>query len=488
MKYEFTVEEVSSSRQKLHFTVSKSEVSEALDKTYAEWKSKARLPGFRKGKVPRFVLEKKFSRNIEAEVAQGLVDQAYRDLDHDSLKIVSQPNLEDMGAVTAKSDFSFTLGVDVQPTVEVADYKGMNVVYPTVEVSDADFDARIASMLESKRRIQSVEDASATVAEDDFALVDLTLSKEGEDDITDGTMVHIGQHKFYTGIDQHLVGMKTGETREFELTITEDSLREELRGQSYAATVLLKEIQRYVTPELNDEMAAELGYESASDLNEKVRTEMFNSLDLNLKNNARIEILQNLVANHQFDVPNGMVDIQLRALMEELAMQRMYAGEDPRKIRFSDQQIADLRNRASFAAKAACILASISEKEGLDVTQDDIDAKMQEMAEMRGQTIEAIKAYIASENADETLRERVQEEKTLNWLLDQANRVDAPEPSVESSVEKTEEVVEEKTSEVKSEAELKKMKKDEIFAYATENGFDVKKSWKKADMIAAILG
>lgn len=422
MQYEFTVEEVSTSRQKLHFTVPASEVNSALDDAYADLKKNARLPGYRKGKVPRWVLEKRYSRSIQADVAQKLMDGAYGDIDHETLKIVSRPQVEDMGAVASKSDFAFTLGVDVQPTVEVKDYIGMDIVYPQVEISDEDVQSRISSLLSSKRKVQEIEDAE--IGDGDYALVALTL-KDGDDEVVDepGTMIHIGEHKFYTGVEEHLMGLKKGDKKNFEVSITDASAFEHLRGNTYQASVEVQQVQRYVTPELTDELSVEFGYESAENMKEKLQTEMFESKDLNFKNQARIEILQKLVGGHQFDVPEGMIETQLRALMEELAMQRMYAGEDPRKIKFSEAQLADLRTRAAFAAKAACLLASISKKEGLEVNEDDINAKLQEMADMRGQTIEAIKSYIEAEDANETLRERVQEEKTLNWLLEKSNRL-----------------------------------------------------------------
>ena len=423
MQYDFTVEEVSSSRQKLHFTVAFSDVNTALDDAYAALKVSARLPGYRKGKVPRWVLEKRFSGNIKSEVAQKLIDGAYSKIDQEAMKIVSRPQLEDMGSVSAKEDFAFVLSVDVQPTVEVTDYLGMDIVYPELNITEESVTAQIDSLLASKRKVQEIEDAE--INDGDYALVALTL-KDGEEEVVDepGTMIHIGEHKFYTGVEEHLKGLKKGDKKDFEVTITEKSAFEHLRGNTYQASVEVQQVQRYITPELTDELAIELNYESAEGMKTKLQTEMTESQDLNLKNQARIEILRKLVAAHDFSVPEGMVETQLRALMEELAMQRMYAGEDPRKIKFSEAQLADLRNRAAFAAKASCLLSSISEKEGLKVNDDDINAKLQEMAEMRGQTIEAIKSYIESENADETLKERVQEEKTLNWLLEKSNRLE----------------------------------------------------------------
>ena len=188
MQYEYTIEEVSTSRQKLHFTVPASEVNSALDDAYADLKKNARLPGYRKGKVPRWVLEKRFSRNIQAEVAQKLVDGAYSDIDHDSLKIVSSPKLEDMGTVSSKGDFAFTLGVDVQPTVEVKDYVGMDIVYQKSTFLRKMYRLRYSARL--KKKFKEIEDAE--IGDGDYALVALAL-KDGEEEVVEepGTMIHI---------------------------------------------------------------------------------------------------------------------------------------------------------------------------------------------------------------------------------------------------------------------------------------------------------
>jgi trigger factor len=371
-------------------------------------------------------LERKYGHHINAEVAQKLVQQGYGTVDHTALKVVSSPSIEgNLDMINAAKDFSFTLGVDVRPTVEVSNYTGLEVVYPTVEITDEEIQKAIDARLFSQRKVEAVDDASATLEKGDYALVALKLMS-GEEVVHDvpGTMITLGSNKMYPGLDEHMMGMSVGESKEVEVTIADNAGVEELRGNTFAATIELKQIQRKTTPELTDELAVTLGYVDAADMRSKLQEDMHSSRDLNFKNQARIQLLQQLVASHTFSVPPSMVQDQLGALENELKMQRAYAGEDPRKIVFSDAQRQDLAQRATFAAKAACILGSICEKEGLEVVDADLDAKIQELADMQGQTVENIKAYIAMEGADSVLRERVQEEKTLNWLLDQAVRLE----------------------------------------------------------------
>ena len=178
----------------------------------------------------------------------------------------------------------------------------------------------------------------------------------------------------------------------------------------------------------------------------KVATEIASGKEENLKNQARVQILQHLVENNEFEVPQAMVEEQFQALTNELRMQQMYMGRNPDDVQFSEAQRRDLSTRAVFAAKAACLLGSVNDLEGLKVTDEDIEAKLEELAASQGQTVEAIKQYINMEQASDMLSERVQEEKTLNWLLEQAVRLDAPKevPTEDGadSTETTEEAVE----------------------------------------------
>ena len=132
---------------------------------------------------------------------------------------------------------------------------------------------------------------------------------------------------------------------------------------------------------------------------------------------------KHLVDKNEFDVPDGMVEEQLQALVEELRVRRAYGGQDPRSIRFSDAEMEDLRRRARFAAKASCILAAVSRQEDIIVSDVDIDARIEEIAGMRGQTTSAIRGYLEREGATGVLRERLLEEKTLEWLLENAELI-----------------------------------------------------------------
>ena len=203
------------------------------------------------------------------------------------------------------------------------------------------------------------------------------------------------------------------------------------------------------------------------------------------KNQARVNVLEKLVEKNTFDVPQGMIDEQLNALVDELRMRQAYMGRDPKQLKFSDAELADLRQRAEFAARASCVLDGVARQEGIEVTDADLDAKIQEMAEERGQPVEAIRGYIQQEGAASMLKARIQEEKTLDWLLDNA-KVKKVEPKEADSAETA------PAAEASSEAPAasadwnKSMKKADLLEVAKGLGLKVNTKMTKPQIIEAL--
>jgi trigger factor len=238
--------------------------------------------------------------------------------------------------------------------------------------------------------------------------------------------------------------LKKGEEKTGPISIG-DSAIESLKSVEATARVKVIGIQSQVVPELNDDVAAELKYEGGAEgMRNAIRAQLQEQVDETAKNQARANLLRVLVDANEFEVPSGMVNEQHQALLEELRIRRAYSGQDPRTMRLSDAEAADLRERATFAARASCILMSVAKKEGIEAQDADIQKKIQEIAELRGQAAEAIRGYLDRDDAMETLKTRILEEKTLEWLMERSKLVEekpgqaaAPEsaPAAEAEAE-----------------------------------------------------
>lgn len=422
MQYDLQIEEVSSIRRRLRFTLPSGVVKGELDRAFVTYKNKVRIPGFRAGKVPRPMLEQRFGKQIQSEVAEALVNRAYREA-AERLEVASQPQLTRPGEVVSGAEFVFEVEVDVKPQITISGYKGLEVEYAEATVTDADVERVVKQRLATKAHIESVEDGRP-VQKGDLVLTALKLvNAEGEELVNEpGTMVSTSGEKYYPGVEALLLGLTKGESATGDVTIRPSSVFAHLRDVAATATVQVMEIQAQVVPTLSDEVAAELGFEGGVEgMQTAIRMQLQGQADEAGRMQSRVALLQKLVDTHDFDVPGTMIDEQLQALVEELRVRRAWGGTDPRSIRFSDAEMADLRNRARFAAKGSVILATVAKAEGLMVSEEDISAKINEIADSRGQAPEAIRGYLERENALPVLQDRILEEKTLEWLLENAS-------------------------------------------------------------------
>lgn len=428
------VESLGSFQRKIHFSIPANTVNRELDDAFRSLKGRVRIRGFRPGKAPRKVLEARFGSQVRLDVAQNLIQTSWTSAINDhGIEPVSRPSVDRSAELSSGEDFEFTITVDVRPTVTLDVYRDVEVVYPTVEVTDDEVAVRVNARLESQTRLVAVE---RPVERGDMVMVEFT-AKDGDDEVARelGTMVRTEADPYYPGLEEFLVGLSAEETKSGTVTFADSAKAEAVAGRELTVEAKVINVQANEIPELDDEVAEQLGFEGGAEaMRASVRMQIEEQRNEMARNQARANLLQVLIEKNEFSVPAGMVDQQLEVLVEELKMQQAYRGVDPRSVHFNDAQMADLRMRAEFAVKGGLILDSVSSTESLEVTDADLERKYQELADERGQTIEAIRGYFVKEDAVEELRSRLLEEVTLDWLLEHATLV-APEEPVEAEAE-----------------------------------------------------
>lgn len=411
-------------QKRLEFAIPANIVKDELEKAFRDVGGRVRLAGFRKGKVPRNVLEMRYGPQIRGDVAQALIQQGYsKAIDENKLEPVGRPQVQDRGEIDAGNEFKFAVTVDVKPVVELSAYTDLEVVYPSVEVSDEELESVVKSRLEGQAKLSEITDRP--VQKGDMVIVELE-AKSGDDVVAQevGTMIRTDGEPYYPGVDELILGLNIGESKTGTVTFKDDARIETVAGKELEVTVKVVSIQATEIPELTEEIATELGFEGGVEgMKTALRMQVQQSRESLARNQARANLLQVLITANPFQVPETMIDSHLNMLVEELKLQQAYRGRDPRRIQFSQEQLADLRIRAEFAAKGGLILDYVSKTEKLDVTDVDLEAKYQELADQRGQTVEAIRGYFVKDNAVEELRARLLEEKTLDWLLERAKIV-----------------------------------------------------------------
>lgn len=397
--------------------ISASQVQSELTRAFKKLGDRARIPGFRPGKVPMTVLEARYGEKVREDVAASLIQSSWTQaLNTHKLVPVSRPSVTQQDAIGSGKEFSFTIAFEVRPIIEAATYTGLAVRWPAWEVSDTEIDHAIEARRRGLSRLMPVE--GRAVKHGDVAQVSV-VAREGETVLLDepGTLIRTANDPWLPGIEHLVIGLAVDEERSGTAHIGAESRNKELAGRSVEATVKVIAIQEYVVPELDEALAVEMGHASIADLRESVRGQLGKGREEWARNQARASLLQSLIDANPFEVPASMVEQNLQLLQEELKMQQAYAGRDPRSITFNAAQLADLRMRAGFAAKGGLLLESVARQEALAVTDADVEAKIQELAQTRGQNLESMRAFFSGDDALQDLRERIKEEKTLDWLL-----------------------------------------------------------------------
>lgn len=400
------VEQISSYQKRLQFNVPGSEVQKKLDDAYRSLGNKVQIPGFRRGHVPRSLLEARWGKQLRAEVSAELINWEFRQAAVD-MEFIGTPDVQ-RGDLTPGQDFSFAIVVQIRPEVTVKDYLAMPIEWPAATIADEVVDAQVQRRLAGHAKVVEVAANRAVVVGD---LV-LTEIKDGDTVLEAGTMVNTQGDRYFPGIEALVVGLKKGKSATGTIT---------RNGAPVTATVTVLGIQVSEVPELTDALAQELGYEGGVEgMKTALRMTEQQRSDDNARNVARVNLLRALIDRNEVEPPPAMIEQHLQLLTEELKIQQSYRGRDPRSIRFSEAQIADLRERAGFSARAALLLEAVAKVESIEVTESDLEAKYQEIADMRGQRVEAIRGYFAKDNAVDELRRRILEERTLDWLLERA--------------------------------------------------------------------
>lgn len=413
-------------QQQVTITIPAAEVRAELDKAYRQVSGRMRLPGFRPGKVPLGVIEARFGEQIRSDVANSLIQSGFREfLDEHKIEPISQPRVEKTNEVSKASDFAFTVLVEVRPEITIESYKGLEVEFPVSEVTDVEVEAQAAAMLQQQSRLVEVTDRN--VEEGDNVLVEVTVMDGKEEVHTEpGTMVRTIGEIALAGIESLLVGLKLQQQKTATVSYADHAGVKAIAGKKLKTRVKVLSIQAMQRPEWTDEISEELGFEGGVDgMRSALRMQMETRKTEMSRNQARANALEVIINNNEFEVPSALVDQSQAMLTQELQLQTAYqTGQDPKEVTFSQEQIADLRGRAQFAAKAGLILEFIAKKESVTVEDSDLEARYLEISESQGQSVDAIRGYFNQPEQNKELKDRILEEKTLDWLLENSKLVE----------------------------------------------------------------
>ena len=424
MKAEFV--DVSETRKTVSIEVPREEVDAEIDRVARGYAKEARIPGFRRGKVPPSMVKQRFRDQILHDVRHTLIPRAVEDaLQERGIEPIDSPNIEDVSLAEGQP-LTFTAAVDTVPPFDPGDLSAISLRRTRPVTTDEAVDRTLEQLRERAARFEPVEGRPA--ADGDTVVMDLTRqSPAGKDERHEDASVPLGAPGNPPGFDAHIIGMSPGESRTFEVAFPDDYSVPDLSGTTTTYTAAVKEIKRRVLPELDDELARDLGeFDSLAALRDRVRTDLEAKAEAAAARQVRDDLLKQLAERVTFDVPESLLDGELDRRLSELVEQMMAQKVDPRQAGVDWGEFREgQRETASQAVKSALVLDEIARGEHLEVAAEEIDREIKRFAARAGRTTDAIRAQLEKEGRLASLQAGLRREKALTLALQRATIDDA---------------------------------------------------------------
>lgn len=434
----FTVEDISSVKKILHIEIPEETVTQAYTAAYDELKKTSKIKGFRQGKVPRAVLERRFGKTVDADVTSQLMQDAFSEtIRETALPIVSRPTI-DPPAIKDKAAYHFDATVEVAPEIADIDFKGIEIKKTMYQVSDGEMDAQLTMLQRRLAERKTIEDTERTLKDGDFALIDYEGFKDGapfaETARTENFSLKIGDGQIDKAFDEQIIGMKPGDTREIDVTFPETHSNEALQGYSIRFSVKLNEIQEETLPAIDDDMAKQLGpFESIDDLKTKIRENLQQGYDNRSEQELNEQIYEALIDRTDFELPESLVEGELDAIVAEAEQTFKYHNVDMEQTGMTQETLrGQYRSTAEKQVRRHLILGKIIEQEKLELPDEVLEEGFEKMAQAFQQPAASIKAYYSS-NPDKLdfFKHTLLEKEAVRLILEHST-VEEIEPAADA--------------------------------------------------------
>ena len=430
---EHTIEKLSGNKVKIAFKVPAADFEQAIEKAYIKLRGQIAVPGFRKGKAPRKLIEKMYGAGIFYEDAlEAIFPGAYMSaVTENDLKPVSQPELSDVAVMEAGKDLEFTAEVYVMPEVKLGDYKGVEVEKKVRKVTEEDINNRIES--ERKRVARSIEVTDRALENGDNAELDYSGSVDGVK-FEGGTAEHqhlvIGSGSFIPGFEEQMIGMNIGEERDLNVKFPEQYHSEDLKGKDAVFHVKLHAITREELPELDDDFASEVSdFDTLADYRADVEKKLQEAAAAQADEATRNALIDKVIENAEVEIPEPMVEDKLNDMMQEMGWRMQQQGFSMdmylKMLGQTEAQMRDMyRVEAKNNVKSELVLDEIIKVEGIEADDADVDKLLESYASAMNQTLDQLKEQFNAEQMD-YFKHRAQVTKALDMIWENAKVTEA---------------------------------------------------------------
>ncbi|HUS07358.1 MAG TPA: trigger factor [Bryobacteraceae bacterium] len=412
-------------KHSLEIMVPLEEVKAETDKVVGTIQKKASLPGFRPGKAPASLIRSRFGNEIRQEVLEHLLPRAFRaKAEEDQLKVVGTPDVTDVHFHEGEP-LKFKAEFEVAPEFEIKEYRNLPVTYSEPDVTEEEIQARLEEIRNQKAEF--VNEDPRPLADGDHAVVSLESIEgvEGEPMKTDELVLHLGDPDTMPEFTEALRGVSPDEEKEVEVKYPDDYGQERLAGKTVRFRVNVKAVRRKELPELNDEFARDLGdFKSIDEVRETIRKTVHAEKEHAAQQEAKNKLIDELVNQHDFPVPEAFVDRQIEMQVEQQLRGLAGRGIDPRKLNLDWSKIKESqRERAIRDVKGSLLLEKVADTESIHANNEEVDREVQRIAKSEREPVAALRMRLEKDGTLGRIASRIRTDKTLNFLFENARKV-----------------------------------------------------------------
>jgi trigger factor len=420
------IENVTDVKKVIHFEIPWEDVDKHIKDAVRTISKTARVPGFRPGKAPQSMIRSRYAQHIKDEVIQHVVPEAYQEaISENGLDVISEPEIQDV-LYTEGSPFSFKVTVETKPRIDLKDYKGLSLKTLPVEVKEEEVESLLKTYQQRAAELIPLEGTAATRGHFLSTTVKATIEQDGKKQkvFDDRTLVELGSEENHAAFNENLEGRKAGDVVEFTADYPEDYPEKAIAGKKIHYRVQVESVNERRLPALDDEFAKDLGdFKSLDELRSKIRKDLEQMKTNQQHGNLQDQALGQVIEKNPFEVPESLVKKEAASLLQNYAYSLHQRGVnlDSPDLKW-DELRARFEKQADQNVRGSLLMEAIAQAEKIEITDEDVDKRVQQIAEQERRAPEAVKADILKqENGMERLKQRLLISKTADFILDQAN-------------------------------------------------------------------
>jgi len=423
------VEDISSIKKKLLIEIESQEVDNKLDDAYKKLSKKAKIPGFRPGKTPRKMLEMHFGNQVVEDVTRDLINETLPKAIQEVETFPLGPPLLEKNALKQGNIFTYSAMIEVLPQFELKNYLKLEAEKEKYSITKEDVQNQLDQIRKNHGKLTSI-DHNRPIKKDDYVILDYEGFEEGRpiDGIKSSNfLLNVGSNDFHHDFEEPLIGLKKDSETEINVEFEDNYYHSKLAGRNINFKVKIIDIKEMILPELNDEFAQNIGanFKDLKDMKNKVKKTVVAEEKKRIDKELKQRLLQKISESVDFELPQVLVETEINSAVENIKQNLTRSGSNLEKMGLSEEKIRnDFRPVSEKRVKEMLILNMIAKQDEITVGEEDIEKAFNELASTTGENSKNLRKYYEERNVLDSLREKLLEEKTLNYLVDHAKIIE----------------------------------------------------------------